>query len=164
MEPFFKVVDSPPNIDLRMLSDAVVTTPEPERPDAPLKHLSDTFNNDEFVHACYPFISYFVASLLQCGDSNVSEHEYVVPKTVIDVFTKAALDGPVVGNESELNIELRQYNLDIPYGLFVSEARLVLTAYNDDGRIAALVESTTEEAISWGKHKYQTYRCQSTPV
>lgn len=164
MAPFFKAVDSPPDIDMRMLSDVVVTIPEPERPDAPIKHLSDAFNDDEFVHGCYPAISYLVASLLQRGDSDVPEHEYVVPAAVIDVFTEAAPDRPMAGSKPEQKIELRRYDYDIPYGLFVSEARLVLTAYDEAGRIAALVESTTEGAVNWGEHRYETYRRQSTLV
>lgn len=53
-------------------------------------------------------------------------------------------------------------NKSLPCGLFVSNSWLGLVAYDDLGRIQALVESTDKRSIDWGDRLYESYRSQST--
>lgn len=162
MAPFFERMDSPPEIDVRAMTDALVTTPEPGRPNAPTGRLFDAFDGADFVHGFLPVVSSFVAELFEHKDRGIVEHEYIVPANVFDALDERASDGSADEVETSAHVEIRRYEDAIPYGLFVSEKRLVLTAYDEIGRIHALVESTAPAAVEWGDRTYETYRRQST--
>ena len=53
------------------------------------------------------------------------------------------------------------YEGDLPYGLIISKTDIVLIAYDDIGRMQAVVESDSIETIEWGEQVYKKYRDQS---
>lgn len=160
--PFFEAVDLPPEIDVRAMIDALVTTPRPGRPNAPTKRLFDAFDGSDVVRGFLPVVSCLVAELFGHEDRDIVEHEYIVPDDVFDTLNGRAPDERTDEFENSVHVELRLYDGNIPYGLFVSERRLVLAAYDGIGRLQALVESTNEAAVEWGERTYDTYRRQST--
>lgn len=162
MAPFFEAVDSPPEIDIRTMTDAFVTTPEPGQPNAPTKRLFDAFDGSDFVYGFLPAVSYFIVELFEHKERGIVEHEYIVPDDVFDILDERTPDERADEFEKSVRVELRCYEDTIPYGLFVSGGRLVLAAYDGIGRIHALVESTNEAAVEWGERTYDTYRRQSS--
>lgn len=164
MAPFFEVVDTPPEIEISLLTDALVTTPDPAQPNAPTKRLFEAFDGGDSVRGFVPVVSCFVVELFRNTDRTIVEHEYIITPDVFDTLYEQYPDEwmGASGRDHSLCLKIQLYDGDIPYGLFISGGRLALVAYNEVGRMQALVESTTEGAVEWGEQMYETYRCQST--
>lgn len=163
MAPFFEAVDTPPEIDIDQLTDALVTTPDPTQPNAPTKRLYEAFDGADSVRGFVPVVSCFMVELFRDADRTIVEHEYIISPPVFDTLHEQYPDEwmDASGRDHSLRLKIQLYDGDIPYGLFISEGRLALAAYDEVGRMQALVESTTEEAVEWGEQMYETYRCQS---
>lgn len=163
MAPFFEVVDVPPVIDIRRLSDVFVTTPEPGQPNLPTKRLFEAFEGADSVQGFMPVVSCFVVELFSKAERSIVDHEYIVPPDVFDALDEQYPDDWV--DESEKNpirLRIRLFEDDIPYGLFISDERLAIAVYDEVSRIQVLVESTTDEAVEWGEQMFETYKQQST--
>lgn len=164
MAPFFETVVAPPPIGIGRLKDALVTTPDPTQPNAPTKRLFSTFTNANRVRGCVPIVSrLIVESFREMTEDRATTHEYVLSRNAFDAIHAQCGDKYTDVSETLFpnRTEVVIYEGDIPYGLFVSEGQLALTAYTEVGRVRALVESTSEEAIEWGKEMYEIYRDQS---
>lgn len=165
MAPFFDAVDEPLEIDIDKLTDAVVTTPNRDHPNAPIKRLFGTFAGADRIHGFVPVISELVVEFFQdANESGTTDHEYVLSWTAFDAIRTQHCDGYTDVSKTifPAHIEVSVCENDMPYGLFVSEDRLALTAYTEVGRVQALVESTSEEAVEWGEEMYETYRREAT--
>lgn len=164
LAPFFEAVDVPLEIEIGQLTDALVTTPDPTQPNAPTKRLFETFDSADRVRGFVPVVSSFVVELFCNADRAIVEHEYIVSDEVFDVLYEQYPDEwiNVSGKNQPVHVEIQLYEGEIPYGLFISEDRLALAAYDETGRMQALVESTNEEAVEWGERMYETYRREST--
>lgn len=163
MASFFEAVDAPPEIPIGALTDALVTTPDPTQPNAPTKRLYEAFDGADSVRGFVPVVSCFMAELFRNADRTIVEHEYILSPDVFDTLHEQYPDEwlDASGRNHSFRLKIQLYDGDIPYGLFVSEGRLALAAYDEVGRMQALVESTTEEAVEWGERMYETYKSQS---
>lgn len=165
MAPFLNTVDAPAEVDVDQLSDVLVTTLEPNRPHLPRKRLLTIFEEADRVRGFLPVVSSLSVEESRRADADSKPNgEYVISSTAFDALhqqyasedvERAEIDPPV-------HIDVRVYDGDLPYGLFVSDDTLSLAAYDEFGRIQVLVESTSETTIEWGERVYETYRCQST--
>ena len=90
--------------------------------------------------------------------------EYVISSAAFDALRDQYAGEGVAGAEVDppAHIDVRVYDGDLPYGLFVSNDALTLAAYDEFGRIRVLVDSTNETTIEWGERVYEAYRRQST--
>lgn len=164
MAPFFEAVDSPPEIAMSKLTDALVTTPDPAQPNAPIKRLFSMFTGTNRVRGFVPVVSGLILdSFRDTTEDRTTIHEYVLSRAAFDATRTRCSNEQTDVSETifPTRTEVSIYEGDIPYGLFVSEDRLALTAYTEVGRVRALVESTNRGAIEWGKEMYETYRDQS---
>jgi predicted transcriptional regulator len=163
MAPFLEAVNTPTALDIDKLTDARLTVPESPRPNAPMKRLLDAFEGADRVRGCLPVVSWLLIERSnRATDDIISEHEYVISRPAFDALcTQADEDGNISEMNPPAHIDLYIYADDLPYGLFISQDRLALTAYNANGRIQALVESTSETTIGWGERVYEHYREQS---
>ena len=164
MAPFFEAVDVPLEIEIDRFNDALVTTPRPGQPNAPMKRLFETFDGADSVRGFIPVVSYLVVELFRRANRDIAEHEYIVSDAV---FSALREQNPTEwmdesGKNQSVRVTIQLYKGNIPYGLFISEERLALAAYDEIDRIRALVESTNEEAVEWGECMYETYRHEST--
>ena len=164
MAPFLDAVDECSEIDIQRLNDPLVMTPDPAQPDMPMRRLFEIFEDADSVRGFIPVVPYFVAELFTHTDRNIDKHEYIVSDDTFDALDEEFPDEQISGSEKDQSarITIRLYEDTLPYGLFISTERLALTAYDENGRIQALVESTNEEAIEWGERMYEVYRGQST--
>lgn len=161
---FFDAVDAPGKVDIWRLNAPRVTRPESERPNAPTKRLVSIFRESDRVRALLPIVSYFSIEHSRRVDADdIPECECVLSLDAFNTLRQQYADGD--GNEIELeppaHVTIRVYGGTLPYGLFVSDETLALTAYNDIGRIQALVESTSDETVEWGEQVYEKYRHQA---
>lgn len=164
MAPFFEAVDTPPEIAMSQLTDALVMTPDPSQPNAPIKRLLSTFTGANRIRGFVPVVSGLILDSFQdATEDRITTHEYVLSRAAFDAIRTRCSDEQTDVSETifPIRTEVSIYEDDIPYGLFVSEDRLALTAYTEVGRVRALVESTNEGAIEWGEEMYETYRDQS---
>jgi predicted transcriptional regulator len=161
--PFLAAISTPAALDIDQLTDVHITEPAPARPNAPMKRLLDAFEGANRVRGCLPVVSWLLVERSnRATDDIISGHEYVISRTAFDALrTHAAEDGNLSEMNPPAHIDLYIYTDDLPYGLFISQDRLALTAYNANGRIQALVESTSETTIGWGERVYEHYRQQS---
>ena len=166
MTPFFKTVDAPPEINVTRLTDALVMTPGSGQPTSLMAQLSAVFGEDERVRGFLPVVSSLSVELSRRADAEerrVPECEYVISSDAFAMLRQQyGTDGANgIGIDPPTHIDSRVYEGDLPYGLFVSDERFALAAYNEIGRVQAVVESTNETAIEWGEKMYETYRRRS---
>lgn len=165
MAPFFEAADAPSGVDVRQLNDPLVTTPESDHPHLPRKRLMTIFGEADLVQGFLPVVSHLSVEHSRRVDSDtVPECEYVLSSGAFDALRQQSANGGADGDETDppAHIDVRVYDGDLPYGLFVSDNALALAAYNEVSRIEAVVESTSKETVEWGKRMYETYRDQST--
>lgn len=153
MAPFLDAVDAPEEIDVGRLHDPRVTTPEPGQPNAPMKRLLVALDESDRVRGFLPVVStLLIERFRHTGGSDTTEHEYVVSRDALDALCEQHADEPEASESNPpVQIEMRIYGHDLPYGLFISEDRLALVAYDEVGRMEALVESDNQETIEWGR-------------
>lgn len=162
--PFLDAVDAPGEIDISQLHDPLVTVPKPNQPNAPMKRLLDTLDGAVRVHGVLPVISSVLVELSRHADAeDHPEYEFVVSRDALAVLheqsaaDRPATDEPFIPTHGESYV----YEGDLPYGLVIAETALVLIAYDNIGRMQAIVESDSVETIEWGEQVYETYRHQS---
>ena len=164
MAPFLNTVDAPAEVAVDQLSDVLVTTPELTRPHSPRKRLLRIFEEVDCVRGFLPVVSSLsVEGARRADDGSEPNGEYVVSSAAFD-----ALHDQYAGERAEeaeidppAHIDVRVYDGDLPYGLFVSDGALALAAYDEFGRIQVLVDSINETTIEWGEQVYEAYRRQS---
>ena len=165
MAPFLNTVDAPAEVAVDQLSDVLVTTPEPTRPHSPRKRLLAIFEEIDCVRGFLPVVSSLSVKEARRADAECEPNgEYVISSAAFDTLHDQYADEGVDGVEidSPAHIEVRVYDGNLPYGLFVSDEALALAAYDEFGRIQVLVDSTSETTIEWGEQVYEAYRRQST--
>lgn len=166
LAPFLRNINNISNIDVNLLSDSVVTTPDPDQPDRPRRRLFEAFDGVDIVQGFAPVISYTTAELFVYKSTTIDQHEYVLAEdafhTLSDQYTHEQTNDFWSNYHDCLTV--RVYDGSIPFGLFVSPKKVVLTAYNGNSRIGALVESNSEEAIEWGNQMYTSYKSQSSTI
>jgi predicted transcriptional regulator len=161
MAPFLNAVDAPAEVAVDQLSDVLVTTPEPTRPHSPRKRLSAIFEEADCVCGFLPVVSSLSVEEARRADAGSEpDSEYVVSSAAFDTLHDQYASEGVEGAEIDppAHIDVRVYNGDLPYGLFVSDDALALAAYDEFGRIQVLVESTSGTTIEWGERVYEAYR------
>lgn len=165
MAPFLNTVDAPAEVAVDQLSDVLVTTPKPTRPHSPRKRLLRTFEEVDCVRGFLPVVSSLSVEEAHRADAGSEPNgEYVVSSAAFDALHDQYASEGVEGVEIDppAHIDVRVYDGDLPYGLFVSDDALALAAYDEFGRIQVLVDSTSETTIEWGERVYEAYRRQST--
>jgi predicted transcriptional regulator len=162
MALFLNTVDAPAEVDVDQLSNVLVTTPEPTRPHSPRKRLLRIFNEVNCVRGLLPVVSSLSVEGAHRADAGSEPNgEYVISSVAFDALHDQYA-GEGVEMDPPAHIDVRVYDGDLPYGLFVSDDALALAAYDEFGRIQVLVESTSETTVEWGERVYEAYRRQST--
>lgn len=169
MAPFFEIVDNPEKIDVKRLTDALVMTPDLGQPTSLMNRLFNIFEEADHVRGFLPVVSSLSVELSRraaaTGDS-VPECDYIISSDAFDTlrqqFGNDGADGGEINPPDHISLQV--YGGSLPYGLFVSDEQLALAAYDEIGRIEAVVESTSEDTIEWGERKYEEYRHQSTQL
>ena len=166
LTPFLNATDAAAEIDVDHLEDPRVTTPRPGRPNAPTKRLFESFTGADRVRGFLPTVSSLLVELSITDEYGAIEQEYVISREGLDALYEQYTDEPTDATETDrsaAHIEIRVYEENLPYGLFVSGNRLAIAGYDKVGRIEALVESTSEKSVAWGREMHETYREQSEP-
>ena len=164
MAPFLNAVDEPAEVAVDQLRDVLVTTPEPTRPHSPRKRLLAIFEEANCVRGFLPVVSSLSVEEARRADAGSEPAgEYVVSSDAFDALQQQYASDEVEGVEIDPpdHIDVQMYDGDLPYGLFVSDDALALAAYDEIGRMQAVVESTSETTIEWGEQVYEAYRGQS---
>jgi predicted transcriptional regulator len=164
MAPFLNTADEPAEVAVDQLSDVLVTTPEPTRPHSPRKRLLAIFEEADCVRGFLPVVSSLSVEKSRRADaSSEPNDEYVISSAAFDALHDQYVKN-VDGTEIDppVHIDVRVYDGDLPYGLFVSDGALAIAAYDEFGRIQVLVDSTSETTSEWGERMYEAYRRQST--
>ena len=159
LAPFLDAVDSISELEIESLSDFQVHTPEPNRPDHLRKRLLTVFRQTEMVRGAVPVLSSLTVEdprSIHGGHGLVSE--CIISLTALEALKEQSQEGDVDEITSSTDFNILIYDGQLPYGLFISEGILLLVAYNDLGRIQAVVESTNENAITWGEQVYEERR------
>lgn len=61
-------------------------------------------------------------------------------------------------------LDLYRHPGPVGVGLTFDDDRLLMGAYDDDGQLRALVDSTDERFLSWARELFERYRTRSDPV
>ena len=164
MAPFLNTVDEPGEVAVDQLSDVLVTTPEPIRPHSPRKRLSAIFEEAGCVRGLLPVVSSLSVEEARRADAGSEPNgKFIVSSAAFGALHEQYASKGVDGAEIDppAHIDIRVYDGDLPYGLFVSNDALALAAYDEFGRIQVLADSTNETTLEWGERVYEAYRRQS---
>ncbi len=164
LSPFLEAVDDPQTLDVNRLADPVVTVPEPNRPHAPMKRLFEMVRTGTDGRGMFPVISGELLRHYRRSDGcSPATSEIVLPTETIDSLREGTLPEGVDLLEGD-EIHLLKYDDELPYGLVIAGDGVALLAYDEVGRIQALVESNGHETIEWAEQVYDWYRNQAKPV
>jgi predicted transcriptional regulator len=163
LTPFLDEVDLPTALDIDQLDEFRVTVPEPSRPHAPIIRLLDIVETADRMRAFSPVVAGLLAKHYYRPSVITGDHEFILSMNTVDAAYRPDLDDWIVESETDWStrIEIRVYDGEFPYGLFVCEDMVALAAYDSSGRIQALVESESETTVTWGEEVYETYRHHS---
>lgn len=166
LTPFLAEVEQPTTVNIDRFDEFLVTVPKPHHPHLPLTRLVDLFDAADQVQALFPVISRLLVAQYYQRARTINNFELVIPQDEFYEYCRAKSEG--WSDEIEMDrstyTTIHIYEGEIPYGLFIFGDGLALAAYDDLGRIVALVESESEETIEWGKQVYASYKCQSRQV
>lgn len=127
-----------------------------------MDQLLETLDTVAPLRGFLPIVPPSLASYYQQGNGIRSEGSELIltSETINSLCNRYSQEE--LGSIGEERVELFVYNGDFPYGLVIFEDRVALVAYDDVGRIQALVESTGHGAIKWGDVVYEKFRQQSS--
>jgi predicted transcriptional regulator len=163
LPPFLDEVDLPTDLDIDRLDEFLVTVPEPHRPHAPMIRLLDIFEAADHMRACSPVGAGLLAKRYYRPDKITGDHEFILSTNAVNASYRADTDDWSDESETDRStrIEIRVYDGEFPYGLFICENTVALAAYDGPGRMQVLVESESDETIRWGEQIYASYKRQS---
>lgn len=165
LAPVLNAVASPTAIDITQFEAPTVTVPTPAQPYAPIIRLREVFSWTDGLRGILPVASWLLADVARYpAEDDPADHEYIVSSAALDMLRTQSLadHGRLTNTNRSARITLHAYKNTLPYGLVLSQDRLALAAYDEQGRIDALVESQRPTTITWGEHIYEHYRQQST--
>lgn len=166
LTPFLDEVNLSAAVDIDQLDEFLVTVPRPRRPHAPIIRLLDIFETAEQMRAFSPVVAGLLAKRYYRPSEITGDHEFILSKNAIDARRRPNTDEwrDEIAMEQEIHIEIRVADDEFPYGLFVCEDTVALAAYNNTGRMQALIESESDESIRWGEQIYAMAKRQSQPL
>lgn len=156
--PFFTWSGELPGLTAETLEGAVVTTPEPHRPHNPLNAIIESLQDANRVRAFLPTLSaLFLTQYFNSTEAAETVVELILSKDVTEMMENldTADDIPLWKKN---NVDCYVYDGNLPVGIFRFNGQLSLTAYDEEGRIRALLESESEPAIDWAENLYDQYR------
>lgn len=164
LTPFLDEVNSSAAMDIDRLNECLVTVPVSRRPHAPVTRLLEIFETAEQVRGFSPVVAGLPVKRYYRPNEITGEYEFILSKNTVDAHRRPDTDE--WWDETDMTqgtrIELRISDDEFPYGLFACEDTLALAAYDDLGRMTALVESGSAAAIEWGEWIYERYKQQSS--
>ncbi|GAB3676049.1 helix-turn-helix transcriptional regulator [Halopiger thermotolerans] len=155
--PFFEWTGELPGITAETLEGAVVTTPEPHQPHNPLNALVDSLHDATRVRAILPTIStVFLGQYFDTPKAEKAVDELILSKEICESCHYIDSDHNLLWRQNGINCYA--YESDIPVGIFLFDNQVSLTAYDDEGRIRALLESEATSTREWAEELYGEYR------
>jgi len=166
LEPFYRhLPDSDHAPDPRLLADADVVVAAPDRPQAPVNHYISALAEFETDHI--RMISPVLSRLFHQAHA-----ELVVAGTTHDLVMSvqtARRAKELNAQEFALVIGMDQLRLrcvdgPVGFGLTLGDRRCIVHAYDEDGQLHALVDSTSKDLCAWAETLFERYRTESHPV
>jgi predicted transcriptional regulator len=151
--------------DPRWLAAATVTRASASNPQAPLHRYVDAIGavDADRVRMLSPVLSRLF-------------HDVHADLALEDTHTELVLPAATLERAREMNpqefdvvasvdvLDVYRYPGDLSFGLTLGGDRVLLGAYDDDGHLHALVESTEPAFREWGRELFERYREGSEPV
>lgn len=151
--------------DPRWLDDATITRASTEDPQAPVHSYLDSVRDFETdrVRMISPVLSRLF-------------HDVHADLALEGTHTELVLSGATIDRARELNptefeivvsvgvLDLYRHPDDVAFGLTLGADRVLLGAYDAEGRLRACIESTDPAFYRWGEALFERYRDASEPV
>lgn len=151
--------------DPRWLAAASVTRATAENPQAPVHHYVDSVGalETDRVRMVAPVLSRLF-------------HDVHADLAMEGAHTELVLSAGTIDRARELNpaefavvvsvgvLDLYRHPGEISVGLTLGGGRVLLGAYDADGHLYALVESTDADFQAWAEARFERYRDRSAPV
>jgi predicted transcriptional regulator len=165
LSPFLNEIDKidmSKYVDTKHLDELVVTVPDSGQPYRPTNRLLEILDTATYRHGFLPVVSAILAQYTQqAAEPDQNDVEVVLYRETVDTLRRQ-YPKDMKNTTEESRIEIFVCADELPYGLLIFEDRILLAAYDDIGRMQALVESKSDEATEWGQRVYEEYRQQST--
>lgn len=162
--PFLSAIDDPATLDINQLKDTQLIVPAPSQPNAPIERLLNTFEETDHVRGCLPVVSWILSEIfIYKFLDDTHSYEYIFSKKALESLRgHSSTSGREISQINRQTLsDLYVYTDELPYGLFITDDRLVLIAYTAVGRIHAMIESANETTIEWGEEMFDQYKQQS---
>jgi predicted transcriptional regulator len=148
------------DLDITEVSDAEVTRASSANPVAPLVRLAEVTVNASEVCVLTNSIA---PESFEVGRERIrdgrSEVEMVVDRRTINSIRGSDWFGDELRRDLRTgNFDLGVHDEDVPYQIGVMDDRLCLGAEDENRMPVAMLETTDEDAVGWGKRKFESYR------
>ena len=159
LTPFLTHLDEIDGLEISKIADCTVTTARPARPYRAENRLFERFANTTDVRGLFPlFPAILDREGLNIDSDTTMDAEVILPEqTIVRADDRNRIDRI----ETELDrsaVDLFVCNEPPPYAVVVVDDGVVLVAYNDVGRVQAIVESSAAQTIEWATAIYDEYR------
>jgi len=164
-DPLLRHLDTDHAPPLSMLEDADLAVASPENPQAPVQAYVDRLKRFEgdTVRMCSPVLSRIF-------------HEAHASLAMRGVHTALVLSEATAEKARELNpmefesvlrvgvLDLYAHPDLVPFGLTVSEDRLLFAAYDEEGHLEACLTSDNPDFLAWAENLFERYRESSVKI
>lgn len=153
----------PRHVDLRRMNDIRVTTAE-EDGEALSDRAVELFQESSSLRGFVPRISF------RCLDAlfqRIEGDEQFEAEIVLELGGEEEVEerhpDRLVSTLSTGRLRLLTYGGRLPHGLVILDETLIVLAYDDGGEIRALLETSSEDSLGWGRRTYKGYREDAEP-
>ena len=165
LTPFLSHLDGTGALEIGRIVDCTVTTARPARPYRAEKRLIERYANATTVRGLFPvFPAVLVRKCLTGARDSRLDVELILPEgTIVTTDDRNRID--------RIDTELDRVVIDCfvcedppPYAVVLVDDGVVLVAYDDVGRVQAIVESNATRTIEWATACYDEYRRHARPA
>jgi len=138
-----------------MFEDAVVETPNPERPYAPAQRFMEAFRETEelrlvVVSTATPMFSEKKQRMIADGKTTHAVCPESIVETTIETLPPEIVDGLI------RNLTVHVHD-DPPFSVALFDERVGVAGHADDGKIEVFADTDDEEAYEWGEKFYERH-------
>ncbi|WP_436926529.1 helix-turn-helix transcriptional regulator [Halosimplex amylolyticum] len=168
LEPFLRwTTPETFDLDLRSLTDAEVWTPEPGDPWAMVNRHVSALETADRVRGVLPLVGlHAVETVHERVTGDGADHRFVVDASAAETLRTDENYLPLF-RDLQARPEptfLRDDREAIPYFVGVFDDEFVQIGVDEDGDPRALLESDSEEVLTWACDRIERYRARAEPV
>lgn len=162
-DPFFEHLNAPvADLPVSALDDATVVAASAGSPHAPLIHYADALSavETDAFYAVSPIVSQLINDASERFVEDGTDIELVIDESVLEASRSEYSDALAAARQAE-NLTIFVAVEPVSFGLSIFDDRAFVGAYDDAGRLQAILDGTSDSLRDWAMERFRELRADA---